>query len=268
MKALRVQVERIVRPIRASNTRKDQMREELLVHLTRLFDEERMRNDDVESAATAAITRFGEATALTADLQAGVPWLERWAFAKLPYGGPLRRRPGESPGRYVLRSTCVGLVCGTLSMAIVLSIVVAAQSSKPHRMTEPVGSKVLLYMLGTAAILYPGTIANGLLCERVRQSLESRVAAQSATERKKANARIAVYTALSCAVWGCSAAGMMLLLNSGIPNFMSNAQILWITVSASAAGVPLTLLQSRDWLRTNRRFENWDSLELDEPSAA
>jgi hypothetical protein len=244
------------------------MREELLVHLTCLFDEERSRNDDIESAATAAIARFGEATTLTADLQASVPWLERWALARLPYSGPLRRRPAESPGRYVLRSTCVGLACGTISMAIVLLIVVAAQASKPHRMNEPVGSQILLYMLGTAAILYPGTIAIGLLCEQMRQALERLAAARTASERHHANGRIALYTALGSAVWGCSAAGMMLLLNSGIPNFMSNTHILSITLGASAAGIPLTLLQARDWLLTNRRFENWDSLELDEPSVA
>ena len=40
MKALRVQVERVVRPVRASSRRKDRMREELLAHLLRLYDEE------------------------------------------------------------------------------------------------------------------------------------------------------------------------------------------------------------------------------------
>ncbi len=96
MNALRIQVERVVRPIWASNLRKDQMREELLAHLTRLFEEELARAGDVESATAEAIRRFGDAGALTRELQEAVPWLERWAFFDFPVYGPIRAPPWEN----------------------------------------------------------------------------------------------------------------------------------------------------------------------------
>lgn len=266
MNTLRVHVERIVRPIRASNARKDQWREELLAHLTRLYDEERARTSDDESAALAAIARFGEAAVLRAELQAGVSWLERCAFVRLPYSGPLRRRPRETPRHYVLRATCVGLASATLSMTVVALIIIAFRA--PHKTNAAAAGQVALYMFGAAAILFPGTIANALLADEIRRGVERRTAATGAGERRSASRRIASWTALSAAWWGCSAAGMMLLLNSAIASFISTAQFWWITAGAAAAGVPLSLLQARDWLLTNRRFENWDSLEIDEPSAA
>ena len=64
MKALRIHVERVVRPIRASNRRKDRMREELLAHLVGLFDEERReramtrRPRPARSAALATRRRY------------------------------------------------------------------------------------------------------------------------------------------------------------------------------------------------------------------
>jgi hypothetical protein len=75
--ALKKQVERAVRPVRAGKKRKLLMREELLAHLMTLFVEERLRLGRDLEAVVAANNRFGEPHALTAELNRSVGWEER-----------------------------------------------------------------------------------------------------------------------------------------------------------------------------------------------
>lgn len=77
MKALRIHVERIVRPIRASVPRKNKMREELLAHLQTAIEEERPATATDEEAIERAKQRLGDPDALRAELQSAVPWYER-----------------------------------------------------------------------------------------------------------------------------------------------------------------------------------------------
>lgn len=74
---LRIAVERVVRPIRAGRKRKLQMREELLGHLTAVFEEELAGQTDEAAAVAQAVTRLGEPATLTRELQQSVPWLDR-----------------------------------------------------------------------------------------------------------------------------------------------------------------------------------------------
>lgn len=84
MKALRIHVERIVRPIRASVPRKNKMREELLAHLRTAFDEERATVPTDEVAVSRAKQRLGDPDALRAELQSAVPWYERIGHTRVP----------------------------------------------------------------------------------------------------------------------------------------------------------------------------------------
>ena len=61
----------------------------------------------------------------------------------------------------------------------------------------------------------------------------------------------------------------MFLINTcmAIP-FIIGAQFWWMTLTAVVLGLPLALIQSRDWNASMRRFENWDSLDLDEQRVA
>lgn len=74
---LRIAVERIVRPVRASHPRKLLMREELLGHLTAVFEEECARQEDEPAAVAGAVARLGEPAALSQELQRSLPWYER-----------------------------------------------------------------------------------------------------------------------------------------------------------------------------------------------
>jgi hypothetical protein len=102
MKELMIHVERVVRPIRALESRKDRMREELLAHLTSIFDEELARLRDRAAAIHEAQRRLGDPTMLTRELQATSPRqealgvvCERW----------LRPGHGEPVLRYAFRLT-------------------------------------------------------------------------------------------------------------------------------------------------------------------
>jgi hypothetical protein len=78
---LRVIVERAVRPVRASEARKRAMREELLSHVTAVFEEEAARPGGDEAALARTAERFGNPAALAAQLEASAPWfdpVERW----------------------------------------------------------------------------------------------------------------------------------------------------------------------------------------------
>lgn len=78
--ALRKQIERAVRPVRAGRDRKLAMREELLGHLTALYTEEFQRQPNEQAALGAALARFGEPAALTAELNTSVGFSQRLAY--------------------------------------------------------------------------------------------------------------------------------------------------------------------------------------------
>lgn len=99
---LKVLVERVVRPVRASIARKRKMREELLGHLASVFEEEARAGDEA-AALTKTVERFGDTMELTRRLQASVPatdgfhyYLER--FAGVPSHEPVVRRAGRYAG--------------------------------------------------------------------------------------------------------------------------------------------------------------------------
>jgi hypothetical protein len=93
---LKIIVERAVRPVRATTSRKKKMREELLSHVAAIFEEEaKVGDDSVALARTAA--RFGDPAELMRQLQATAPareapfcWIE--SFAGSPMQEPVWRR--------------------------------------------------------------------------------------------------------------------------------------------------------------------------------
>jgi ATP-dependent Clp protease ATP-binding subunit ClpC len=70
---LKVLVERAVRPVRASMSRKRKMREELLAHVTAVFEEEAARLGNEQAAFERTAQRFGNPAELTGQLQQAVP---------------------------------------------------------------------------------------------------------------------------------------------------------------------------------------------------
>lgn len=73
---LKILVERAVRPVRASSSRKRKMREELLAHVTSVFEEEVARLANEQAALEGTAQRFGNPAELTGQLQESVPMLD------------------------------------------------------------------------------------------------------------------------------------------------------------------------------------------------
>ena len=72
MNRLMICVERAVRPVRAEENTKCNMREELYAHIVSIFQEEHEWTGDENMAITNALCRFGELSDLTTELQATV----------------------------------------------------------------------------------------------------------------------------------------------------------------------------------------------------
>lgn len=83
MKELMIHVERIVRPIRATQSRKLRMRRELLEHLEDALTQERERCPDDPAAIAQALRRLGPPAQLSAELQQSVPLLERTLLGRV-----------------------------------------------------------------------------------------------------------------------------------------------------------------------------------------
>ena len=114
-----------------------------------------------------------------------------------------------------------------------------------------------------------GPVSSASVAKAIREQLEGHAAATTAIEGRRAIWRIVGYIATSAAVLGAACAGLMLLIRMVVPiPFISRAQFSWITLAAVVLGLPFTLLQSWSWQAGTRRFENWESLDLDEQRMA
>jgi len=71
---LKIIVERAVRPFRASTSRQRQMRQELLAHVSGVFEEESARLGDDRAALERTAPRFGNPAEVTIQLQEAVPF--------------------------------------------------------------------------------------------------------------------------------------------------------------------------------------------------
>jgi hypothetical protein len=135
MKELMIHVERIVRPVRATQRRKLRMRQELLGHLEAAFREERERGIDATAALEAAKRRLGDPGKVTRELQQSAPLVERILLAKLPVPKVLDRweqRRLHNPGRASLNSWR-GAICMTIAFIFVwLACGVSAPVSSSH----------------------------------------------------------------------------------------------------------------------------------------
>ena len=96
---LKIIVERAVRPVRASTLRKRKMREELLAHVSGVFEEEFAQLGDERAALDRTAQRFGNPNELTGKLQESV-WASDAIHCLLD---KLWFRSGESRGRRILR---------------------------------------------------------------------------------------------------------------------------------------------------------------------
>jgi Clp amino terminal domain, pathogenicity island component len=116
--ALMKVVERAVRPLHAGTPTKRKMREELLSHLSAIYQEEFARLGDCSAAIRSAASRFGDPTALSSELQASLPAHERLSYLAERW---FAWRAPESVAQYALRQSF-----NTLCILVTVLVVVFA----------------------------------------------------------------------------------------------------------------------------------------------
>ena len=109
---LKIIVERAVRPVRASTSRKGKMREELLAHVVGVFEEEWAKLGDERTAVERTALRFGNPAEVTGQLQESVP--ARDAVRRYWEG-----RPGEPAWRTANRFAWVS---GTFALVVAVFV--------------------------------------------------------------------------------------------------------------------------------------------------
>jgi hypothetical protein len=183
LKELKIVVERAVRPVRATTDRKRKMREELLAHLTTIFEEEVQRTGDERAALDQARRRFGDPRELSGQLQESVPRTD--GFSRV-VEDILLYRVGESALRHAVRVASLNFSWIGATLALVPPVLLVR-----GRTYEILWMQLTLLIAG--AVLFGGTIALALLAHGLRATL---FAASSA----RSPARAVVYGLLSALV--------------------------------------------------------------------
>lgn len=135
-------VERVVRPLRTSATHKRKLREELLAHLTAIYNEEKQSLKSPAQALEAAAKRFGNPDDLAKEFDRDVPKRQRLAFY---FERLLGWRSHETAARYAARIALYVAVSNTLFALLIFMGI--ARNAGWTRFT-------LLATLPMAAILY------------------------------------------------------------------------------------------------------------------
>jgi hypothetical protein len=112
---LKIIVERAVRPVRASTSRKGKMREELLAHVVGVFEEECAKLGDDRAAVERTALRFGIPAEVTRQLQESVP--ARDAVRRYWEG-----RPGEPAWRTAMRFAWVSGIFALVLTGFILAV--------------------------------------------------------------------------------------------------------------------------------------------------
>lgn len=203
MRELMIHVERVVRPVRACTDHKDRMREELLAHLTGLFEEERPRLGDDRAALEQALGRFGDAAELTQQLQASVSRMERGEFLVERW---LTWQAPESAARYALRLT-VQLFLLSIALSVIVVLVVLLKEGRGVDLWTRL-------RLGTSflVVLHADLFLLALLYFKVRDALCGSPGVQRSWLRATAFAALsALVVPASGLVYGLAALGSLAL---------------------------------------------------------
>lgn len=191
-------VERAVRPVRASSSRKWKMREELLSHVSCLYDEEFSRLGDAKAAMEAASRRFGDPGELSREFQHSLPMRERWFYLLqriLP-----RRGPKESEVRYSARvaayESAVILVFVGAFITWLYLWAFPGETDLVRRNEPPDDSLWTILRWATALVLsvYAHLFSTNLLLVRMCEA----VWGMTGTQRTKAILKCAMVSGVTC----------------------------------------------------------------------
>jgi hypothetical protein len=236
-------VERAVRGLRAGTAWKRKTREELLAHLTTIYDEELSRRHDPMAAMRAAAERFGDPAELLRELESALPASQRRAYLFERIFG---WRAPESAARYMLRQA-------TLSFAIMLAL--CSLTAIATLSLAPAGQNSWQLVRTALAVVLITPVAQfllGLLYYKLRDAHYGPIWAT------KSKTKVVVYTLLIAMVTFCS--GIALALNTS-DALLSQSLLSMGAIAAVTAAVVFTLAQRRGPMEI--RDTLWASMQLD-----
>jgi hypothetical protein len=263
MKALRREVERVVRPIVASEPSKNRMREELLGHLTGLYDQELARSANEKLATAAALARFGNLSELRRELQQTVPLVERILWARLPLRNWTQRRPGESAEHHLWRVTRWQIVFMTAFIALLTLFAISMTWFRKPRIGEPLVGPLLTFMGSILMVYAMITLVFPFACDRLRH-LVVQWRSTAGRPRLTAGLKIAGTFAFLAAVAaiGFGFGFSMLPSYLGI-SAMYPAAFWTVVLGAAALAIPLTAIQTWQQAERARQYDAWDGAEIE-----
>jgi len=161
-KQLQVAVEKAVRPARVGWEHQVRIREELMAHVTGIFEEEWRRLGDEPAAAQEAVHRFGDPAKLTDELNASRSFEQRFAYLMERWFG---WRAPESAARYTVRLS-VRIFLTILAVMVVVPFSLSLIIGGPNHRAMAFDAIWVIPCLVCAAV-YP----LGLLYFKIRDAL-------------------------------------------------------------------------------------------------
>lgn len=242
-----VTVERAVRPVPARTARKRQMREELLAHLSGIYEQELTRTSDPAAALAAASRRFGDPSELARELAAGLPRGERTNYLLERLFG---WRAPETAARYLARLAMVLFaICAILvGLSAGAMLATAGWDRSAWAALRPALALLLFLPLGQFVL--------GLLYFRMRDAM------WGAFGQPRSIARMALYAALMAAAVMLVGTGFVALASgSGARAVDALATIAAASVAAAVGYLALAYRRGR----TEISDTLWACLDLESP---
>lgn len=260
---LRKHIEGIVRPIRASNLRKDRMREELLAHLTTIYEEELAEQpEDAAGSMAVAVERFGDPAALREELQASVSWLEKLMCTSFPpHKGPFARRPGETTRAHVRRNCLKSMAINAAIWAALLLFLGVMTGLRAHRVQDASLAWLTAFAAAYVFCLFPVSVFGMMLLGDKTWRAWRETRNSNASHRRRAAVEVLGCLLVSMAIYAAIAATILVFVRQTIQIPLVSDSWFWgIIVMSSMLGPPFLLLQIPDL----NRWHMWEGLVLDE----
>lgn len=174
---LKIIVERAVRPVRASIERKRTMREELLAHVSGVYEEELTRLGAERAALAQTTLRFGTPADVTRQLQASIPKRDRLDLLV----DTLWLQPGESTWRRAIRHGLLTELWLALDLGLMLITYLIIHGNDWMQSSAWPGTPLLVFGGWAVGSCFLFVFSCTFLADWLRQALHDPVAQSSRT---------------------------------------------------------------------------------------